>query len=106
MQSNTVEDRPFTTPTPAEGGNSASAVATPAVKRYDSPPAMTIDPSKSYQATIKTTKGNIQLQLDAKAAPQTVNSFVFLAREGYYNNTPFMQVAASADDAEIRADSA
>jgi cyclophilin family peptidyl-prolyl cis-trans isomerase len=73
------------------------------VKRFDTAPPMTVDPAKSYQATVKTTQGNIQLQLDAKAAPQTVNSFVFLAKQGYYNNTPFMQVVTNADGGKFTA---
>lgn len=76
---------PATTP-----GGSASKVA-PAQRNemYKSPPAMAIDVSRSYQATVKTTKGDIVLSLDAKNAPQTVNNFVFLARAGFYDNLTF-----------------
>jgi cyclophilin family peptidyl-prolyl cis-trans isomerase/tetratricopeptide (TPR) repeat protein len=59
---------------------------------YSSPPPMTIDPGKSYQATIVTDKGNIVLELHADRVPNTVNSFVFLAREGFYDNTTFHRV--------------
>ncbi len=62
------------------------------VGMYSSPPEMTIDPDKVYYATIKTEKGDIEVQLFADRAPVTVNNFVFLAREGYYDGTPFHRV--------------
>ncbi|MCB0184808.1 MAG: peptidylprolyl isomerase [Caldilineaceae bacterium] len=61
---------------------------------YSEPPEMVIDPSKYYYATFKTDKGDIKVQLFAERAPQTVNNFVFLAREGYYNDTTFHRVLA------------
>ena len=59
---------------------------------YSTPPPTVIDPAKSYQATIVTEKGNIVLELYADRAPNTVNSFVFLARDGFYDNTTFHRV--------------
>ncbi|MEZ4677684.1 MAG: peptidylprolyl isomerase [Caldilineaceae bacterium] len=59
---------------------------------YDAPPPMVIDPDKYYYATFKTAKGDIKVQLFAQRAPMTVNNFVFLAREGYYNDTTFHRV--------------
>ncbi len=59
---------------------------------YKTPPPMIIDPAKSYRATIVTEKGNIVLELYADRAPNTVNNFVFLAREGFYDNTTFHRV--------------
>ncbi len=59
---------------------------------YTSPPEMTIDLAKVYYATINTDKGVIVAQLFADRAPITVNNFVFLAREGFYNNTTFHRV--------------
>ncbi|OQY21485.1 MAG: peptidylprolyl isomerase [Chloroflexi bacterium] len=53
---------------------------------------MQIDPGKSYIATISTVKGDIVVQLDAAAAPQTVNNFVFLAQEGFYDGLTFHRV--------------
>jgi len=53
---------------------------------------MTIDPSKQYTATIETGKGNIVLELFASDVPVTVNNFVFLAREGFYDGTTFHRV--------------
>ncbi len=53
---------------------------------------MTIDTSKEYTATIETEKGNLELELFAKDVPVTVNNFVFLAREGFYDNTTFHRI--------------
>ena len=53
---------------------------------------MTIDTSKQYTATIETEKGNIVLELFASDVPLTVNNFVFLAREGFYDDTIFHRV--------------
>lgn len=64
----------------------------PARKSYSAPPAMSIDPSKKYSATISTGKGDIVLDLFAKDAPNTVNNFVVLARDGFYNGVTFHRV--------------
>src|SRR5712691_2733795 len=61
-------------------------------KQYSSPPAMAIDPNKKYAATLETTKGTIVCDLFAKDAPKTVNNFVFLARDGFYDGTVFHRV--------------
>src|SRR5687768_15207423 len=61
-------------------------------KQYSAPPKMTIDPSKTYRITMDTTAGTIKLELYPKDAPQHVNSFVFLAREGYYDGVIFHRV--------------
>ncbi len=61
-------------------------------KQWPSPPAMKIDPKKKYSATLDTTEGTIKLDLDPSVAPQHVNSFVFLAREGYYDGVIFHRV--------------
>jgi cyclophilin family peptidyl-prolyl cis-trans isomerase len=53
---------------------------------------MVIDASKSYKAIIETEKGNLVLELFAKDVPKTVNSFVFLAREGYFDGSTFHRV--------------
>ncbi|MBN2187777.1 MAG: peptidylprolyl isomerase [Dehalococcoidia bacterium] len=55
---------------------------------------MTIDTSKQYIATIETGKGNLVLELFASDVPITVNNFVFLAREGFYDGTTFHRVIA------------
>lgn len=59
---------------------------------YDECPPTVIDPAKKYTATIETTKGNIVMDLYADKAPVTVNSFVFLANEGWFNDIPFHRV--------------
>ena len=59
---------------------------------YSEPPAMQIDANKTYIATISTAKGDIIVQLDASAAPLTVNNFVFLARQGFYDKLTFHRV--------------
>jgi len=69
---------------------SASAVATP--RRYAAAPPLTIDPAKTYSAVLVTSLGTITVALNARDAPRTVNNFVFLAREGFYDNTIFHRV--------------
>ncbi len=59
---------------------------------YNAPPAMQIDPSKIYVATFETEKGNIVVELFFSKAPNTVNNFVFLARQGFFDNTTFHRV--------------
>lgn len=61
-------------------------------KTYSAPPPMTIDTGKQYTATIETAKGNLVLELFASDVPLTVNNFVFLAREGFYDDTIFHRV--------------
>jgi cyclophilin family peptidyl-prolyl cis-trans isomerase len=65
---------------------------TTTIKQYDAPPPMTIDPEKSYTAIIRTEEGDIRVELFARDAPQTVNNFVFLAREGFYDGVTFHRV--------------
>src|SRR5687768_8363530 len=61
-------------------------------KKYDKPPEMKIDKEKKYTATIETEAGTMVAELYPKIAPQTVNSFVFLAREGFYEGVIFHRV--------------
>ena len=61
-------------------------------KRWNQPPEMKIDPNKSYTATFETSKGNVVVDLFAKEAPKTVNNFVFLAREDFYDGIIFHRV--------------
>lgn len=62
------------------------------MKQWSNPPEMVIDPKKKYQATIETDKGSMVLALFADKTPKTVNNFVFLAREGFYDGTIFHRV--------------
>ena len=67
--------------------------ATPGPNRvYSAAPPLSIDPNKQYTATVKTNKGDFTIQLLAKDAPQTVNSFVFLANNHYYDGLNFNRV--------------
>ena len=59
---------------------------------YNAAPAVTIDPAKSYAATIETDKGNIVVELDPKTAPATVNNFVLLSNLGFYDGMPVAHV--------------
>ena len=61
-------------------------------KQYASAPEMSLDSSKSYTATIETDRGTIVIDLLDKEAPQTVNNFVFLANEGFYDGLKFHRV--------------
>jgi len=61
-------------------------------RQYTSCPPMIIDPEKEYQVTLHTEKGDIVLELYADKAPLSVNSFVFLAQEGWYDNVTFHRV--------------
>ena len=61
-------------------------------KHWDSPPEMKIDVNKTYTATIDTSKGKIVLALFAKDAPKTVNSFVFLVNQKFYDGLIFHRV--------------
>ena len=62
------------------------------MKQYDSPPPMQIDPDKNYVANVKTNKGAFDIQLFAKEAPVTVNNFVFLSKDGFYDGLTFHRV--------------
>ena len=59
---------------------------------YDHPPEMQIEPDATYRATLETDKGTIELALYPEHASRTVNNFVFLAREGFYDGTTFHRV--------------
>jgi peptidyl-prolyl cis-trans isomerase B (cyclophilin B) len=61
-------------------------------KQYSAAPAMSIDPAKKYSVTFDTSRGEIVCDLFAKDAPKTVNNFVFLARENFYDGTVFHRV--------------
>jgi peptidyl-prolyl cis-trans isomerase B (cyclophilin B) len=79
-------------------GKPLSEVATSARNQYyQAAPAMEIDTNKAYVATIKTARGDIVVGLDAKNAPQTVNNFVFLARQGFYDCLPFHRVESGEE---------
>lgn len=64
-------------------------------KQWNQPPKLEIDPKKSYTATIETTKGAIEIELYPQYAPKTVNNFVFLAGEGFYDGVSFHRVISN-----------
>lgn len=82
------------TPAAASPSGERSGDLAPAQRNgyYSSPPEMGIDPGRAYQATIVTERGDIVVALYADRAPNTVNNFVFLARQGFYDNTTFHRV--------------
>lgn len=65
------------------------------IKQYDTPPEMTIKTDGVYKARIETEKGTIELDLFPEYAPATVNNFVFLARDGYYDGVSFHRVISN-----------
>jgi cyclophilin family peptidyl-prolyl cis-trans isomerase len=83
-----------TTAPPSATGDRPLAKAQPAQRAntFKAAPPMTIDTKKTYVATVTTSKGNIVVALDASAAPQTVNNFVFLANQGFYDGLTFHRV--------------
>ena len=61
-------------------------------QQYTEQPAMRIDPAKTYSGTLETNKGTIHVELFPKDAPITVNNFVCLAEDGYFDNTAFHRI--------------
>lgn len=64
----------------------------PKKQKFDAPPEMGIDPSKRYSATMETSMGTLVIALDAISAPKTVNNFVFLALNHYYDGVIFHRI--------------
>ena len=65
-----------------------------ATKQYSNPPAMQVETNRTYKAVIETARGNIEIELFPEHAPKTVNNFVFLARDGFYDGVVFHRVIA------------
>ena len=61
-------------------------------KQWENPPALTIDEDRVYQVTLETTRGEIQLELYPEHAPKTVNNFIFLVNEAFYDGITFHRV--------------
>ncbi len=104
FQTATPEPSATATPDPnASPTPTPSPTATPIQRQYASAPEMQIDTNKQYFATVNTDKGAIRIQLFPKDAPQAVNSFVFLAKNHYYDGLTFNRVipgfVAQAGDA-------
>ena len=79
-------------PAPAQPAAATGKEGGSVQKQYSAPPEMKVDQNKKYEATIHTTNGDMKAELLAKDAPQTVNNFVFLAREGFYDNVKFHRI--------------
>lgn len=80
---------------PAEETPSEQAPAAQEAKSWDNPPAMEIDVNKSYEAEVTTSKGTFTIELFAKDAPKTVNNFVFLSKQGFYDDVIFHRIIES-----------
>ena len=63
--------------------------------QWDNPPEMQIDTDKKYTAIIETNRGTMELELYPQYAPKTVNNFVFLSRQGYYDGVTFHRVISN-----------
>jgi len=94
-QTGTVTPQPA--PTTVACGAKAPPDAGKPKPQFAGPPPMTIDQSKTYIATVETSCGTIVIELDAKTAPQTVNSFVFLAEQGYFDGQYVHRLDTSID---------
>jgi cyclophilin family peptidyl-prolyl cis-trans isomerase len=108
----TVSTGPTTSPTPSGAPGTQVATVAPTAKppkvvachgrvpkgagkpkpQFAGPPPTTIDPTKTYVATMKTSCGTVVIKLDPKTAPVGVNSFVFLARKGFYDGLTFHRI--------------
>jgi cyclophilin family peptidyl-prolyl cis-trans isomerase len=75
----------------SSGADTATAKSA-AAKSWSSAPNMTIDENAAYTADLSTSEGDIQIALDPKQAPKTVNNFVFLAKQGFYDGLTFHRV--------------
>lgn len=83
---------PAGTPNPIFFKSSLTQAPRDIMKQYPAYPEMTVDVTKNYTATIETTAGTMVVELFASEAPLTVNNFVFLARDGFYNDVIFHRV--------------
>ena len=87
-----AQSTPAASPASAAGCWATPPSMTSGYMQWDTAPQMVIDPAKMYTATVATNRGDIVIQLDAAAAPATVNNFVCLSRAGYYDVTVFHRI--------------
>lgn len=83
---------------PSETASSSSPSASPSsgvTRKYSAPPPMTINTARKYIVTLNTARGNIVLKLDPALAPVTVNNFVFLVRNSFYDGLTFHRIEPS-----------
>ncbi|MZP30883.1 peptidylprolyl isomerase [Heliobacterium undosum] len=88
-QKKTQEPPQQTSPAKPDSPKSSTAERN---NKYQAPPSMQIDPKKQYTATVQTNRGAFKIELLAAEAPKTVNNFVFLAREGYFDGIRFHRI--------------
>ncbi|UKS28974.1 peptidylprolyl isomerase [Paenibacillus sp. HWE-109] len=81
-----------TAPTATPATSATASPAAGAAKQWTKAPDMMIDVKKTYQADVVTSKGSFTIDLFADEAPKTVNNFVFLSKEGFYNNITFHRI--------------
>jgi cyclophilin family peptidyl-prolyl cis-trans isomerase len=90
--STTLSSTP-TAPAPSSQSPSTQAsVPAPKTMSWSQPPAMQIDVNKKYIATVETTLGSFKIQLFPQETPKTVNNFIFLSKQGYYNGVIFHRI--------------
>ena len=94
-QTGTVDAQPA--PAQVACGAEAPKAAGEPKPQFAGPPPMTIDPEKTYVATMVTSCGTIEIELDPTTAPQTVNSFVFLANHGFFDGQYLTRIDTSID---------
>ncbi|MGK5529266.1 peptidylprolyl isomerase [Streptomyces sp. URMC 129] len=82
------ESEPGTTPEPPEDPCAEPAEGEPSTRQWDAEPEMTVDTSVDHVMRLRTTCGDIEITMDTEAAPHTVNSFAFLAAEGFLDHSP------------------
>jgi peptidyl-prolyl cis-trans isomerase B (cyclophilin B) len=98
-------EKPVTVGAPLSGCTLPSPAPTPNGKDFTTPPKQTIDQNTIYVATLETSCGPVRMRMDPKIAPASVNNFVFLARQGYFDGTTIPRVNASPTYAIIQAGS-
>ncbi len=83
---------PFDMPLSYDGLESFLRIIKLQARHYAEPPAQSLDMNKTYRATLDTSKGKVVIEFFNASAPTQVNNFLFLAREGWYDNTTFFLV--------------
>jgi peptidyl-prolyl cis-trans isomerase B (cyclophilin B) len=98
LQLTKSDDSSDTSAAATKNGCSTTAPPKPTTTTLSAAPAMTIDPTAQYTAVMKTSCGDVTIALDAADAPQTVNSFVTLAKSGFYDGTLFHRIVTDFVD--------
>jgi peptidyl-prolyl cis-trans isomerase B (cyclophilin B) len=91
----TATNSPSVSGSPVPGCTVPNPAPTPNGKQFPAPPASTIDNNKIYVATFQTSCGTVKMRMDPRQSPRTVNNFVFLARQAFYDGTFFHRVQST-----------